>query len=72
MHLLEVTGKGRGGNDFPTCPLANDPVPALTDALLYSRGEKDTFAFHRGYSAYQAKEGSDFPFNQISIIPSEE
>lgn len=39
MHLLEVTGKGKGNNDFPSCPLANDPVKTLTDTLPYWRGK---------------------------------
>lgn len=39
MHLLEVTGKGKGSNDFPSCPLANDPVQTLTDTLPYWGGK---------------------------------
>lgn len=37
MHWLEVTGKGKGNNDFPSCPLANDPVQTLMDILPYWR-----------------------------------
>lgn len=44
----------------------------LSWTFYHIEGGTDTFAFHSGYSAYRAKEGSGFPFNQISIIPMEE
>ena len=43
----------------------------LQRTVYHIEGARDTFAFHCGYSAYTAKEGSGFSFIQISIIPTE-
>ena len=46
---------------------------SLSRTLYHIEGEIDTFAFQSwGYFAYRCKEPSGFPFNQISITPTEE
>lgn len=61
MHLLEVTGKGKGSNDFPFCPLANDPVQTLTDTLPYWR-RKGYFCISLWIFCLPGKRRFWFPF----------